>query len=53
MVTAPDLSTVGLDTSIVADLTAAVTFMHCAKGGFGAFYLSCAYLAGDVSGRRD
>ena len=39
MVTAPDVSAMGFDTSIVADLTAAVTFMHGAKGRFGSFYL--------------
>ena len=39
MVTAPDVSAMGFDTSIVADLTAAVTFMHFSKGQFGSFYL--------------
>jgi hypothetical protein len=32
MVTAPDVSAMGFDTSIVADLTAAVTFMYGSKG---------------------
>jgi hypothetical protein len=39
MVTAPDVSAMGLDTSIVADLTAAVTFILHAKEPSGAFYL--------------
>jgi hypothetical protein len=50
MVTAPDVSAMGLDTSIVADLTAAVIFMHGSKGRFGAFYLSYSQRAGDVFG---
>ena len=40
MVTAPDVSAMGLDTSIVADLTAAVTFMQRTKGSSSMIYLS-------------
>jgi hypothetical protein len=50
MVTAPDVSAMGLDTSIVADLTAAVISMHGSQGRFGAFYLSYSQRAGHVFG---
>jgi hypothetical protein len=50
MVTAPGFSTVGLDTSIVADIVAAVTFMQRTKGSSDMIYLLDELLITTLSG---